>query len=93
MKIEFDPPKSEKNAKSRGLPFDRAADLDWANAVIIADTRNPYSESRFVVIGYLDGRLHVACFTPIPGGIRIISFRKANRREARKHGKPITLDE
>jgi uncharacterized DUF497 family protein len=28
-------------------------------------------------------RLHVICFTPIDGGVRIISFRKANRREVR----------
>jgi uncharacterized DUF497 family protein len=36
--------------------------------------------------------LHVLCFTPIEGGIRVISFRKANMREARKHGKPLTID-
>jgi uncharacterized DUF497 family protein len=29
--------------------------------------------------------LHVLCFTPIAGGIRVISFRKANAREVRNH--------
>jgi len=49
-------------------------------------------EKRRIAIGYLDGRLHFLCFVEIPSGIRVISFRKANLREARKHGKPLTLD-
>lgn len=93
MRIEFDPKKSKKNAAERGLPFERAIDLEWATASIIADTRKTYSEPRFVAVGYLDGRLHLVCFTPIEDGMRIISFRKANIREARKHGKTLTLDE
>jgi uncharacterized DUF497 family protein len=42
--------------------------------------------------GYLDRRLHILCYRLIPNGIRVISFRKANDREARKYGKPKTLD-
>lgn len=93
MKIDFDPKKSKKNAAERGLPFEKAIDLDWATAVIIPDARRTYPEPRFVAVGYLDGRLHLVCFTPIEDGLRIISFRKANIREARKHGKTLTLDE
>jgi uncharacterized DUF497 family protein len=74
------------------LPFERAVDLDWADAVILEDARNPYPERRFVAVGYLGNRLHVLCFTPAEEGIRIISFRKANQREARKHGKALTID-
>ncbi|WP_267912117.1 BrnT family toxin [Melaminivora jejuensis] len=36
-------------------------------------------------MAWLDERLHVLCFTPTPGGIRIISFRKANAREERRY--------
>ena len=38
-----------------------------------------------MAIGLLDDRLHVLCFTPIPGGVRIISLRKANAREVKRH--------
>ena len=93
MKIEFDPVKSERNIKLRSLPFDSAIDLDWENAVIIHDTRKTYPEERFVAVGYLYGRLHVLCFTPMRDGIRIISFRKANRREALRYEKPLTINE
>ncbi|EKD38113.1 MAG: hypothetical protein ACD_75C00858G0003 [uncultured bacterium] len=92
MKIEFDPAKSEKNSEERDLPFDRATDFDWAAAKYAEDVRNTYPEPRFIAVGYLDKRLHVLCFTPVPGGVRVISFRKANDREAKRYGKTITVD-
>lgn len=92
MVIVFDPLKNTKNIQERGLSFDRAVDFDWSTAGIAEDTRKDYPEPRFVAVGHLDGRLHVLCFTPHTGGIRVISFRKANSREAKKHGKPITID-
>lgn len=85
MRIEFDPAKSERNARQRGLSFDRAHDFDWAGAVYDLDSRRDYPEPRFVALGYLGDRLHSICFTPVKGGVRIISFRKASRREVRYH--------
>lgn len=93
MKIEFDPEKSEKNRLQRELPFERAIEFDWENAIFFEDDRNLYPERRFIAVGYLDDRLHVLCFTPIAGGVRVISFRKANEREAKRHGKTLTLDQ
>jgi uncharacterized protein len=92
MKFEFDPGKSEKNNIERDLPFDRAAEFDWGGAIFAEDDRNLYPEQRFVAVGYLGKRLHIICFTPVPEGVRIISFRKANDREARRHGKALTID-
>ena len=85
MKIEFDLDKSSKNERERSLPFHRAADFDWETANYAEDIRQAYSERRFVAIGYLEERLHVLCFTPIVGGVRIISFRKANLREVKRY--------
>jgi uncharacterized protein len=85
VKIEFDPAKSEKNADTRGLPFDLAGQFDWENAIYAEDVRQSYPERRFVALGYLGERLHVLCFTPIGGGVRVISFRKANDREVRRY--------
>ena len=85
MKIAFDPAKSERNRRERGLPFDRAADFDWETALYYLDVRKPYPERRVLALGYIDDRLHVICFTEIPDGVRIISFRKANEREVRRH--------
>ncbi len=93
MKIEYDPAKNALNIRTRGISFDCAYDFDWYTAVIIQDVRKDYSEDRFVAIGYLNCRLHVICFTPAKDGLRIISFRKANKREAKAYEKPLTIDE
>lgn len=88
MKITFDPAKDAKNTAERGLPFAQAAAFDFDGAKVWEDDRFAYPETRYIALGYLGNRLHVLCFALIEGGIRVISFRKANAKEARRHGKP-----
>lgn len=92
MKISYDPAKSDKNIRERGLSFERAAGFDFETATYLVDDRHDYGELRRIAIGYLDSRLHFLCFVETADGIRVVSFRKANTREAKKHGKPQTLD-
>ena len=87
MHIEFDPAKNEVNIVTRGLSFEQAAAFDFGSALIAQDTRKPYPEARFNALGYVGNRLHFLCFTPVAGGIRIISFRKANARERSQYEK------
>ena len=90
MKIEYDTVKNQENIESRNLSFDAVAEFDLATAVVIEDTRQDYPEQRFVAVGYLCSRLHVLCFTPITGGMRVISFRKANSREVKRYESQTT---
>ena len=83
--IEFDANKNDTNILDRGLSLGRATDFDFDSAIIKRDMRKAYPEVRYVAVGFLDARLHVLCFTPIDGGIRVISFRKANQREVRDY--------
>lgn len=85
MKIEFDPNKSVRNAKERGLPFNKAVDLDWTTALIWQDERFEYDEIRYSALALLEDRVYFICFKFIPKGIRVISFRKANSREVKKY--------
>jgi uncharacterized DUF497 family protein len=85
MKIEFDPVKSEKNTRERGLPFSVMEAFDWVTAEYSEDTRFAYPERRMVAIGYVGVRLHFVCFTQRGDVVRIISFRKANRKEIREY--------
>ncbi|HXM00687.1 MAG TPA: BrnT family toxin [Rhizomicrobium sp.] len=87
MKIEFDAVKSERNARERGLPFGLVEAFEWESAVLSEDGRFPYAETRFNALGFIRNRLHVVCFTAIAGGVRIISFRKANEREVHRYEK------
>ena len=89
MIIEFDLAKSERNARERGLPFERAGEFDWDTALIIEDTRRDYREPRFRAFGFIGDRMHALVYTPREGGVRVISLRKANRREERRYEKEI----
>jgi uncharacterized DUF497 family protein len=85
MKLEFDPAKSEKNARERGLPFELVEFFDWETCQTRDDVRHAYPEPRRVSVGFIGTRLHVVCHTRVKDGLRIISFRKANRREVRTY--------
>jgi uncharacterized DUF497 family protein len=37
--ITYDPDKSERNIRERGIPFDRAADFEWSGALAVEDKR------------------------------------------------------
>jgi uncharacterized DUF497 family protein len=87
MAVTFDPEKNARNIAERGLSFERAAELDWGTAMIVEDTRRDYGEPRLRVIARLDGRLHALIVTPRGEDLRVISFRRASRREVRLYGK------
>ena len=88
MGIAYDPVKNDRNIRERGLSFERAADFDFETALFADYPRN--GEMRRIAVGYLDKRLHLLCYIPKPDGIRVISFRKTNKREAKLYGKPQT---
>lgn len=87
MLLEFDETKSARNVRERGIGFERFADLDLDSAVAVEDRRKPYGEPRMRVLGYIDGRLHAAVITPRGERIRVISLRRANRREEKIYAK------
>ena len=85
MHIEFDATKNATNIKVRGLSFHLVAGFDFDSALIWQDMRKPYPEVRFAALGLLDGRVHSLVFAETPKGIRVISFRKANKREVKRY--------
>jgi uncharacterized DUF497 family protein len=85
MHIEFDAKKNDTNIRDRGLSFELADGFDFERALIWQDTRKTYPEVRFTALGLLDGRVHSLVFTEIAKGIRVISFRKANKREVKRY--------
>jgi uncharacterized DUF497 family protein len=85
VRFEFDPIKSAKNERERGLPFAAAARLFDNVRLEWEDRRKDYGETRFSTLGEIEGRTFCASFTCRGEAIRIISFRKANAREARRY--------
>lgn len=85
MKIDFDLAKNDNNIRERGLSFERVAEFDFETAAVVVDDRRDYGEVRLRALGLLGGRLHALVFVETATGIRVISFRKANKREVRQY--------
>jgi uncharacterized DUF497 family protein len=81
MEITYDQSKNLHNIRHRNLSFEEAREFDFETANFTIDRRKNYGEIRRCALGYLGNRLHALVFTETVKGIRVISFRKANRRE------------
>ena len=85
MIIDFDPAKNARNIRERGLSFERAVEFDFKTAhshrLPARLWRNPLSRPGIS----RHNRLHGLVFIEIVGGIRVISFRKANKREVKHY--------
>lgn len=85
VKIEYDAAKNSRNIELRGLSFDLVEDFDLATAMIVDELRGNPPELRLRALGVMAGgnRVHALVFTLRGDAPRVISFRKANRREVR----------
>ena len=89
MRIAFDPAKNLRNIEERGLSFELVRGFDFETAIFAVDSRRDYGETRLRALGLLDDRLHALVFVEEATGIRIVSFRKANKREVQHYEKSI----
>ncbi len=85
MKIEFDPDKNRRNITERQISFELAEEFEWDTALIWEDNRQNYGETRFCALGYIGVRIYHLVFTLRDERLRVISLRKANRREVNKY--------
>ncbi len=85
MNIEFDPAKDVANIEKHGISLQCASDLEWDDAIYWIDLRQQYGEQRTSAIGYIGNRLHFVAFVDRDQARRIISLRKANKREMRRY--------
>ena len=86
MNFQWDEGKSDACFRTRGFDFAYAA---WAfsdpDRIIRKDNRFSYGEDGYELIGRIEERLYVLIYTPRHEEIRIISARKANRREVKRY--------
>ncbi|MDZ7713839.1 MAG: BrnT family toxin [Rhodovibrio sp.] len=79
--IEYDSEKARQNIDKHGVSLEHAARIFHGSVVEYEDSRKDYNETRFIAMGAVDGRVYVIVYTWRNGRRRIISARKANRRE------------
>ena len=83
MQYEWDEAKRQSNARKLGIDFAAIDTFDWDTALVERSDRG--GEVRYVAIGYIDVRLHCIIFTERWTRIRVISLRRASRREERRY--------
>jgi uncharacterized DUF497 family protein len=90
MKYEWDGAKNRSNFAKHGLDFGDAEDVLTGRCVSFVDSRFDYGEVRLITLGKLAGRVVVIAHAPRgEDTTRIISMRKANRREQQIYKKRL----
>jgi uncharacterized protein len=74
-------PGQERGDQSRGIAFERAAEIFTDRTLEWADERRNYGESRLRAVGESASELLNVVYTRRGQTVRIISARRANRKE------------
>ncbi len=85
MRIEFDPTKDASNQLKHGVSLAMAAELDWDAAWVWVDERFDYNEMRMIALAPRTDTLYYVAFVNRGDVRRIISLRRANRREVKHY--------
>ena len=85
MRIAFDPAKDAANVKKHGVSLALASQLDWDAALVWADDRYAYEEWRMIALTPESNTLYYVAFVDRGDVLRVISLRKALRREVKHY--------
>lgn len=83
--IAWDEAKRLVNLAKHGVDFVDVDGFDWSTALIAHDVRRDYGEVRSIALVRGGARLFAVVYTERHGEKRIISARRANRREDRRY--------
>ena len=89
MRIEFDPAKDSGNQAKHGVSLALAGELDWEAALVWVDDRFEHAELRMIALAPKTNILYYAAFVDRGTARRIISLRRANRREIKHYVESI----
>jgi uncharacterized DUF497 family protein len=93
VRFDFDSGKDATNLSKHGLSLAAAAELSWDTALVWIDDRADYGEVRMVALAPLRGILCFVAFVDREPARRVISLRRANRREVNHYVKAIKEDQ
>jgi uncharacterized DUF497 family protein len=85
VRIEFDPTKDASNRARHGVSLSLARELDWDAALAWVDHRFGYDELRMIALAPKTNTLYYVAFVDRGDRRRIISLRRATRREVKHY--------
>lgn len=87
MTFKFDPAKDALNRVKHGLSLQVAEELEWDVALGWIDIRRDYGEERIIALCPRGDRLYCVVFVERGPVRRVVSLRRANRREVKHYVK------
>ncbi|RWE75268.1 BrnT family toxin [Mesorhizobium sp.] len=88
MQFEWDSEKAEANIAKHRVSFEEAKRFEFDSAYEYED-RDAFGEQRIVSIGFIGDTLHVMVYVERGDAIRVISLRKAEKKEIRNYAKNV----
>ena len=85
MRLEFDADKDGANRAKHGISLSLAGELDWEAALVWVDERFSYGELRMIALAPKINVLYYVASVERGNVCRIISVRRANRREVKHY--------
>lgn len=85
MQVEYDPVKDSANQAKHGVSLALAGELDWDAALVWVDDRFEYGELRMIALAPKTAILYYVAFVERDSVRRIISLRRADRREVKHY--------
>jgi uncharacterized DUF497 family protein len=85
VRIEFNPDKDAGNQSKHGVSLALASELDCEAALVWVDDRFENGEVRMIALAPRTGILYCVAFADRGAARRIISLRRANRREVKHY--------
>ena len=90
MRFEWDEAKNEINIRKHGIDFADVKDMFNHPMLTLLDDREDYGEERWVGVGWIQQLIGVVVYVERhEDTIRIISARKATKREVRRYEQSI----
>ena len=85
MNFEWDSVKNQRNIAKHGIDFADAVRIFEHPTLTVVDNRRNYGEKRIVAMGTVEDVILYVVYTVRDSVLRIISARRANRRERKKY--------
>ena len=85
MEFEWDSVKNQHNIEKHGIDFTDAVRIFERPTLTVVDNRRNYGEKRIAAMGTIEDVILYVVYTVRDGIRRIISARRANRRERKKY--------
>jgi uncharacterized DUF497 family protein len=89
VRYVHDPTKERANQAKHGVSLALAEVLFAGPHVSMTDDRFDYGERREVAFGLINDRLFVCVYADREAERRVISLRKANKREVKRYGENL----